>query len=92
MYNDTIMLLEELLVKDKTFTIYHRNIQALAIEMHKNNNLPRGNLSEFFVRNIHNYSLRSRSELTVARINTIFKGQQNSISYFGSVIWKLNFS
>ena len=82
MYNDTIMLLEELLVKDKTFIIYHQNIQALAIEMHKNNNL----------RNIHNYSLRSRSELTVARINTIFKGQQNSISYFESVIWKLNFS
>ena len=87
MYNDTIMLLEELLVKDKTFAIYHQNIQALAIEMYEKNNLPRGNLSEFFVRNIHSYNLRSRSELTVARINTIFKVQQNSISYFGSVIW-----
>ena len=50
------------------------------------NNLPGGKLSELFVRNNHNYNLRSRSELTVPSINTVFKGQ-NSISYFGSVIW-----
>ena len=86
-YNDTIMSFEELLVKDKTFTIHHQNIQSLAIEIYKAmNNLPGGNLSEFFVRNNHNYNLRSKSELTVPSINTVFKGQ-NSISYFGSVIW-----
>ena len=86
-YNDTITSFEELLVKDNTFTIHHQNIQSLAIEMYKAvNNLPGGNLSEFFVRNNHNYNLRSRSELTVPSINTVFKGQ-NSISYFGSVIW-----
>ena len=63
------------------------NIQSLEIEMYKTvNNLLRGNLSEFFVRNYHNYSLRSKSELTVPSINTVFKGQ-NSISYFGSMIW-----
>ena len=50
------------------------------------NNLPEGNFREFFVRNYHNYNLRSKSELTVPSINTVFKGQ-NSISYFGSVIW-----
>ena len=49
-------------------------------------NLPGGNLSEFFVRNYHNYNLRSKSELTVPSINTVFKGQ-NSISYFRSIIW-----
>ena len=38
------------------------------------------------MRNNHNYNLRSKSELTVTSINTAFKGQ-NSISYFGSVIW-----
>ena len=46
------------------------------------NNILGGNLSEFF----HNYNLRSRSELTVPSITTVFK-VQNSISYFGSVIW-----
>ena len=63
------------------------NIQSLAIEMYKTvNNLPGGNLSEFFVRNYHNYNLRSKSELTVPSINTVFKGQ-NSISYFGPILW-----
>ena len=86
-YNDTIISFEELLVKDKIFTINHQNIKSLAIEMYKVvNNLPGGNLSDFFVRNDHNYNLRSKSELTVPSINTVFKGQ-NSISYFGSVIW-----
>ena len=87
MYNDTITSFQELLVKDKTFTIHHQNIQLLAIEMYKTvNNLPGGNLSEFFVKNNHNYNLHSRSELTVPGIITVFKGQ-NSVSYFGSVIW-----
>ena len=44
------------------------------------------NFCEFFVRNNHKYNLPSRSRLTVPSINTVFKGQ-NSISYFGSVIW-----
>ena len=63
------------------------NIRPLAIEMYKTvHNLPVGNLSEFFVRNYHNCNLRSKSELKVPSINTVFKGQ-NSISYFGSIIW-----
>ena len=87
MYNDSITSFEVLLVEKKTFTIHHQNIQSLAIEMCKAvNNLPGGNLSEFFVRNNHNYNLRSRSELTVPSMNTVFIGQP-FISYFGSVIW-----
>ena len=86
-HNDTITSFEELLVKDKTFTIHHQTTQSLGIEIYKAmNNLPGGNLSDFFVRNNHNYNLRSKSELTVPSINTVFKGQ-NSIGYFGSVIW-----
>ena len=51
-YNDTIMSFEELLVKDKTFTTHYQNTQSLAIDIYKAvNNLPGGNLSEFFVRN-----------------------------------------
>ena len=38
------------------------------------------------VRNNPNYNPRSKSELTVQSINTVFK-DQNSISYFESVIW-----
>ena len=61
-YNVTVTSVDELLVEDKTFTIHHQNIQSLAIEMYKTvNNLPGGNLSEFFVRSNHNDNLRSRS-------------------------------
>ena len=55
-----------MLNKDKTFTIHHQNIQSLAIKMFKAvNNLPGGNLTEFFVRNNHNYNICPGSELTV---------------------------
>ena len=63
-YNDTITPSEELLVKDKTL-INHQNIKSLAIKMYKAvNNLPRGILTKFFVRNNHNYTFCTRSELT----------------------------
>ena len=76
-----------MLVKDKSFKIHHENIQSLAIEIYKStNSLPGGNLSEFFVRNNHNYNLCSESELLLPNVNTVFKGQ-NSLSYFRSVMW-----
>ena len=43
-------------------------------------------MANFFVRNNHNYNVRSGSELLQANVDTVFKGQ-NSISYFWSVIW-----
>ena len=103
-YNDTVTSFENLLIKDKSFTIHHQNIPFLAIYRNINyinyiniiykfleiykaiNNLPGGNLGEFFVRNNHNYNLRSEPELLLPNVNSVFKGQ-NSISYFGSVKW-----
>ena len=86
--NDTITVFEGLLVKDKTFTTNHQNIQSnlLTIETYVAvNNLPGGNIN-FFLRNNHNYHLRCKSEITFSSINNVFKGQ-NSIFYFGCVIW-----
>ena len=86
-YNDTVTSLENLLVKDKSFTIHQKNIQSSAIEIYKAiNNLSGGNLREFFIGNNHNCNLRSRSELSLSNVNTAFKGQ-SSISYFGSGLW-----
>ena len=86
-YNDTITSFENLLIKDKSFTIHHQNIQSLAIEIYKAlHNLPGGNFREFFVRNNNNYNILSESELLQPNVNTGFNGQ-NSISYFELVIW-----
>ena len=77
--NDTITSFEELLVEDKTVTIHYQNIQSLAIDMYKAvNNLPGGNLSDFFLRNNHDCNLRSRSEQTIPSINTVFNLELNS--------------
>ena len=86
-YNDAVTSFENLLITDKSFTIHHQKIQLLAIKIYKTiHKLLGGNLGEFFVRNNHNYNLRSESQLLLPNLNTVFKGQQ-SISYFGSVIW-----
>ena len=85
--NDTVTSFKNLLIKDKSVTIYLQSIQLLAIEIHKTiHNLPGGDLSEFFVKNNHNYNLPSESEMLLLNGNTVVKGQ-NSISYFGLVIW-----
>ena len=85
-YNHSFTSFEELLLKNKFFTMHYQNIQSLEIEMYKAvNSLPGGNLSEFFVRNNHNCNFCSRSELTVPSINSVFKIQY-FMSYFESVI------
>ena len=68
-YKDTVTSFENLLIKDKSFTIHHQNIQSLAIDIYKAiHSLPGGNLTEFFVRNNHNYNLRSGSELLLLKL------------------------
>ena len=68
-YKDTVTSFENLLIKDKSFTIHHQNIQSLAIDIYKAiHSLPGGNLTEFFVRNNHNYNPRSESELLVLKL------------------------
>ena len=44
-YNGTLRLFENLLIKDKSLTIHHQNIQSLVIEIYKAiHNLPGENL------------------------------------------------
>ena len=45
-YNGTLRLFENLLIKDKSLMIHHQNIQSLVIEIYKAiHNLPGENLS-----------------------------------------------
>ena len=63
-YNDYISSFDELLRKDHTVSIHHRNIHAVAIEMYKiNNNLSPSFMNELFE---HQSGPATRSENTYA--------------------------
>ena len=89
-YLDDISSFMELLKKDNSFSIHHRNIQAMAIEMYKvKNNLGPSILENIFALNTNNRAgLRSSSEFLHPRVNTVHFGK-DSLQYFGSVIWNI---
>ena len=89
-YLDDISSFMELLKKDNSFSIHHRNIQAMAIEMYKvKNNLGPSILENIFALNTNNRAgLRSSSEFLRPRVNTVHFGK-DSLQYFGSVIWNI---
>ena len=57
-YSDQKSTIEELLERDKTFFIHHKNIQSLAIEIYKFVNGPEIMDSVFLFKENKRYSLR----------------------------------
>ena len=76
-YKDNYRSYVDLLVKDKSFTVYQRNIQSLAIELFK----VRRNLSNMIM---CNYNLRSQAYFVRDCVNTRRYGL-NSLSYFAKL-------
>ena len=70
-YNDNISSFEELLKKDKSFCIHHRNIQSIAIELFKvKRNLSNWIMCDIFETRNLNYNLRSQIDFIRSRGNT----------------------
>ena len=88
-YKDYISTFEELLDKDKSFTIHHRNLQILVTEIYKfiNGYSPKI-MENIFELKQHDYSLREKIVFVSKNIKTVHFGQQ-SISYLAPRIWKL---
>ena len=64
--------------------IFLFSIQSLAIEMFKVIN----NIADDLFTTYHSYNLRSKSKFVVPSVRTVHNGQ-NSIQYYGSVIWNM---
>ena len=65
-YEDPSLTLEELLIKDKSFTIHHRNLRKLATEMYKfNNNLSHATMKFIFEKSNNPNELRCNNFIKV---------------------------
>ena len=86
-YNDTQSTFAELLSKDKSFSIHHRNLQALAIEIFKTINGDNPLMKSIFVMKKTKYNLRGAA-LYTNNVNTVKYGTE-SLSFRGAKTWSM---
>ena len=86
-YNGKNSSYEELLTKDGSFSIRHRNIQALTTEFYKiKNGLSPELFTEIFARETEShYNLRRCNDFRISSIRTVYHGSE-SISFLGPKI------
>ena len=76
----------DLLKKNKSVCIHHRNIQSLAIELFKvKENFSSTIMSDIFTTRVLNYNLRSQTDFLRNTVNTTKFGL-NSLRYFASKV------
>ena len=89
-YSDHVSYFDELLKKDRSFSIHHRKIQSLAIKLYKffHDLSPAIKKNFFHLHTNIRYNLRSRSELYSRNPKTVKYGTE-TISYLAPKIWSL---
>ena len=87
-YKNSISSFHELLQKDHSFTIHHRNIQSLAIELYKiKENLSNEIMSSIFPSRLITYNLQTQSDFFRNSVDGS-KYSLNSIRFFASKVWQ----
>ena len=88
-YGDKTSTFQQLLEKDNSVSIHHRNVQILATEMFKiSKNLSSEIVKEIFQERIVSYNLRSNNSFTSHRVDSIYH-RTESLSFLGPKIWEI---
>ena len=88
-YDDENYTFQELLEKDNTMTVHHRNIQKLATEMYKvKNNLSPIPIQNIFKEHIDTHDLRNNRCWEVVKVRTVHHGTE-TIRYRGPKTWEI---
>ena len=86
-YRDSISSFHELLQKDHSFIIHHRNIQSLAIELYKiKENLSNEIMSSIFPTRLMECICRTQSDFLTNSVKSSKYGL-NFIKFFASKVW-----
>ena len=84
-YRDYNSSFKDLLKKDNSVCIHHRNIQSLAVELFKVKDTI---MSDIFPTRVLNYNLRSQTDFLRNTVNTTKFGL-NSLRHFASKVWSM---
>ena len=90
-YKDDRCSFEELLIRDNSVTIHHRNIHAVAIELFKCcNNEQIEIMNDIFIKNseLNIRQTRSQNDFIRPQVNSVHYGD-DSLKYFGARIWEI---
>ena len=88
-YGDRSSSFQDLLKKDNSVSIRHRNIQVLGTEMFKiKNNIAPEIMKELFASKTSPYDLRNNNSFKRRRVKSVSRGTE-SVCYLGPKIWDL---
>ena len=80
-YKDTRLTFNELLRKDNSFTIHHRNLQKLATEMYKvTNGLAPPIMKSVFPERTVPFNLRNKNNFRATNVSSVFNGTETNVS------------
>ena len=73
MQNDILPSYAELMEKDESVSVHHRNIQSLAIEMRQMKIV-----TDIFRQTIQEYNFRQNRDFRIPSLNTVYNGSEST--------------